>query len=41
MNGHGVGMSLSGAICMANSGQTMNDIITYFYTGVAVEKIWK
>lgn len=41
MNGHGVGMSLSGAICMANAGQTMSDILTYFYTGIAIEQAWK
>ncbi len=39
--GHGVGMSASGALCMANQGWVYNDILTYFYTGVDVEKRWQ
>lgn len=39
--GHGVGMSASGAICMANEGKTSEEILTYFYTGVEVERKWK
>ncbi len=39
--GHGVGMSASGAICMANEGKTSEEILTYFYTGVEVERIWE
>lgn len=39
--GHGVGMSASGAICMANDGKTSEEILTYFYTGVEVERMWE
>ncbi len=39
--GHGVGMSASGALCMANQGQTWDQILKYFYTGVTIEKKWK
>ena len=39
--GHGVGMSASGAICMANEGKLFNEILTYFYTGVAIDQKWK
>lgn len=39
--GHGVGMSASGAICMANDGKTWKEILTYFYTGVEIQHEWK
>ncbi len=39
--GHGVGMSASGAICMANDGKTWQEILTYFYTGVEVTREWE
>ncbi|MBP9828215.1 hypothetical protein KBC55_03605 [Patescibacteria group bacterium] len=39
--GHGVGISASGAICMANDGQTFEQILTYFYQGIAIEKKWE
>ena len=39
--GHGVGMSASGAICMANEGKTSKEILTYFYTGVEVARMWE
>lgn len=39
--GHGVGMSASGAICMANDGKTWEEILTYFYTGVEIQYEWK
>ncbi len=39
--GHGVGMSASGAICMANEGSSWEDILHYFYTGVTLKKTWK
>lgn len=39
--GHGVGMSASGAICMANDGKTSEEILTYFYTGVEVTRMWE
>lgn len=39
--GHGVGMSASGALGMANNGSTYDKILKYFYTGVELEKRWK
>lgn len=39
--GHGVGMSASGAICMANDGKTFTEILTYFYTGIDITRLWK
>lgn len=39
--GHGVGMSASGALCMANDGQSWEQILKYFYTGISVDKQWK
>lgn len=39
--GHGVGMSASGAICMAKEGKTWEEILTYFYTGIEITKTWK
>lgn len=39
--GHGVGMSASGAICMANDGKTFTEILTYFYTGIDIARLWK
>ncbi len=38
--GHGVGMSASGALCMANQGQTWDQIVKYFYTGITLIKRW-
>lgn len=38
--GHGVGMSASGALCMANEGQTWDQILTYFYTGIQLNPRW-
>ncbi len=38
--GHGIGMSASGALCMANDGKLWEEIIKYFYTGVALDKRW-
>lgn len=38
--GHGVGMSASGALCMANQGQMFDSILRYFYTGIALVKKW-
>ena len=34
--GHGVGMSQYGANAMANQGKTWRDIVTWYYTGVAI-----
>jgi peptidoglycan hydrolase-like amidase len=40
--GHGVGMSASGALCMAKQdGKTFDEILKYFYTGIALEKWWE
>ena len=39
--GHGVGMPQSGAECMAEDGSTYQEIITYFYTDVEIEPLWK
>lgn len=39
--GHGVGMSASGALCMANNGMNWQDILKYFYTGIALDQRWK
>lgn len=39
--GHGVGMSASGALCMANDGKLWDEIIKYFYTGVDIEQRWE
>ncbi len=39
--GHGVGMSASGALGMANDGWIYDKILKYFYTGVELEKRWK
>ncbi len=39
--GHGVGMSASGALCMANDGVLWNDILKHFYTGVELDKRWE
>lgn len=39
--GHGVGMSASGALCMANDGKNWKEILKYFYTGIDLTKRWK
>lgn len=39
--GHGVGMSASGALCMANEGQAWDQILHHFYTDVEIVKRWK
>lgn len=41
MWGHGVGMSASGALCMANDGMPWDAILKYFYTGIDLTKQWK
>lgn len=38
--GHGVGLSASGALCMANNGEKWNDILNYFYTGIELNRHW-
>lgn len=37
--GHGVGMSQYGALAMAKKGYHYNDILTYYYQGVQIQKI--
>ncbi len=39
--GHGVGMSATGALTMANEGRTYNEILTYFYTGIQVLQAYR
>lgn len=39
--GHGVGLAASGALCMAKDGKGYEEILKYFYTGIALEKWWK
>lgn len=39
--GHGVGMSASGALAMANEGQRYDQILTYFYQGTEIRKAYK
>lgn len=39
--GHGVGLSASGALCMANNGDSWDYILKYFYTGIDLNKKWK
>lgn len=38
--GHGVGMSLSGAICMASEGMNSEEILRHFYTGIDIIQKW-
>ncbi len=38
--GHGVGLSASQAVCMANDGKDWQSILHYFYTGVDLTKRW-
>jgi uncharacterized cupredoxin-like copper-binding protein len=39
--GHGVGLSASGALCMANEGTLWEPILHHFYTGVEIDKKWR
>lgn len=39
--GHGVGMSASGALAMANEGKRYNEILTYFYQGTELRKVYR
>jgi hypothetical protein len=39
--GHGVGMSASGAICMARGGDSYDDILHYFFDGIELNAHWK
>ncbi len=41
MWGHGVGMSASGALCMANDGKLWDEILKHFYTGVDITQRWE
>jgi hypothetical protein len=38
--GHGVGMSASGALCMANAGDDWETILKHFYTGIDLTQKW-
>jgi stage II sporulation protein D len=38
--GHGVGMSQWGAYTLAQQGEKAEDIVTYYFQGVNVEKMW-
>ncbi len=37
-NGHGVGMSQTGAYEMLNSGKTVEEVLKHYYTGIEIEK---
>jgi SpoIID/LytB domain protein len=39
--GHGVGLSASGALAMAKQGQTWDQILKYFYTGIDLQQWWQ
>lgn len=39
--GHGVGMSQTGALCMAEDGSDWQEILTHFYTGVELVQRWE
>lgn len=39
--GHGVGLSASGALCMANDGMLWDEILKYFFTGIELNKAWE
>ena len=39
--GHGVGLSATGALGMANDGKTYDQILTYFYTGTELRRAYK
>lgn len=39
--GHGVGLSASGALCMANQGQMWDEILKHFYTGITLDRRWQ
>lgn len=41
MLGHGVGMSARGAAAMASGGKIMEEILTYFYTGVELHRRYR
>mgnify|MGYP001069097511 FL=1 len=38
--GHGVGMSQWGAYGMAQAGSTAEEIVTYYFKDVSIEKLW-
>lgn len=38
--GHGVGLSASAALCMANQGMGWKDILSYFYVGTQLQARW-
>lgn len=40
LQGHGVGLSGEGALKMAREGKMFDEIINYYYRGVAIERAW-
>ncbi len=40
LEGHGVGMSASGALAMIQSNESWQDTLKYFYQGISLEKIY-
>ncbi len=39
--GHGVGMSATGALAMANEGRRYDQILKYFYTGIEILRVYQ
>ncbi len=39
--GHGVGMSATGALAMANEGRRYDQILKYFYTGIEILQVYR
>ncbi|MDO8583852.1 MAG: NBR1-Ig-like domain-containing protein [bacterium] len=39
--GHGVGMSATGALSMANDGRRYDEILRYFFTGIEIRVVYK
>ena len=39
--GHGVGMSQWGAYAMAKEGKTAQEIVTHYFAGVTIDRVWK
>lgn len=39
--GHGVGMSATGAMCMARQGMDRDEIMKHFFTNIEIEKKWE
>ena len=39
--GHGVGMSQWGAYAMAKAGKTAQEIVTHYFAGVTLDRVWE